>query len=161
MLTPSIDWDSLPAHKEFMASQRYQPFLANIKSILTGPPKIQHVDFKPAHELHQVLASPLTELVNIYFDGDVPATYAPGFEKFSQACTVQPGNHGAVFGSTHETLDYEGIKGQAAVLAIGWDSHDAHMAFRETQAFKDNIHLLRSTSKKSFMQHIPATRYHA
>lgn len=30
------------------------------------------------------------------------------------------------------------------VAAIGWKSVEAHMAFRETQMFKDNIHHLRS-----------------
>ena len=54
-------------------------------------------------------------------------------------------------GITHETLEKEGVKGKAAVLLIGWQSREAHMAFRETQSFKDNIHLLRSTSKKIIM----------
>lgn len=144
-----------------MASDRYQPFLANIRSILSGPPKIQHVDFSPHSELDKVLASPVTEIVNIHFEGDVPAEYAAGWEEFKAATVDAKGNHGAVFGPTYETLEYEGVKGQAAALAIGWDSKDAHMAFRETEPFKKHIHLLRSTSKKSFMQHVHVTTYQA
>ena len=38
-----------------------------------------------------------------------------------------------------------------ALVASREDIEEAHMAFRETQSFKDNIHLLRSTSKKITM----------
>lgn len=37
----------------------------------------------------------------------------------------------------------EGQKGSLLNLMIGWPSIDAHMQFRETDTFKNNIHLLR------------------
>ena len=42
-----------------------------------------------------------------------------------------------------EDVEYEGKKGKAYVGVLGWESVEAHMSFRETQAFKDIIHLLR------------------
>lgn len=35
------------------------------------------------------------------------------------------------------------MKGKAVVLVIGWESKEAHLAFRETDTFKENIHFLR------------------
>lgn len=37
----------------------------------------------------------------------------------------------------------EGQKGSLLNAMIGWPSIDAHMQFRETDTFKNNIHLLR------------------
>jgi hypothetical protein len=37
----------------------------------------------------------------------------------------------------------EGQKGSLLTAMIGWPSIDAHMQFRETDTFKNNIHLLR------------------
>lgn len=34
-------------------------------------------------------------------------------------------------------------KAKAFVLLIGWTSVEAHMAFRETKAFAENVHFLR------------------
>jgi hypothetical protein len=38
----------------------------------------------------------------------------------------------------------EGRKGALLTALIGWPSIDAHMKFRETDVFKDNVGLLRS-----------------
>jgi hypothetical protein len=38
----------------------------------------------------------------------------------------------------------EGQLGTILVAFIGWPSIDAHMKFRETEAFKENVNLLRS-----------------
>lgn len=38
----------------------------------------------------------------------------------------------------------EGQKGSVLAAFIGWTSIDAHMKFRDTEAFKDNVGLLRS-----------------
>jgi hypothetical protein len=39
------------------------------------------------------------------------------------------------------------------VGAIGWESVDAHIAFRDTATFKDNVALLRRGAKKIQMVH--------
>jgi hypothetical protein len=38
----------------------------------------------------------------------------------------------------------EGQKGSLLTALIGWPSVDAHMRFRETDVFKDNVGLIRS-----------------
>lgn len=52
----------------------------------------------------------------------------------------------------------EGQKGSILTLMIGWPSIDAHMQFRETDMFKNNIHLLRGIEGviKMTMFHIKA-----
>ena len=57
-------------------------------------------------------------------------------------------------GVTYEEIEKEGVKGKAVVVAIGWQSVDVHMAFRKTEAFSKNIHLLRSTAKSIDMKHV-------
>ena len=52
----------------------------------------------------------------------------------------------SVGGWVDEEIDVPGTngeKGKAYVLLIGWTSVEAHIEFRTTQAFKDNIHYLR------------------
>jgi hypothetical protein len=41
-----------------------------------------------------------------------------------------------------ENRDGDG-EGRAVMLCIGWESKDAHMRFRESKTFADNIELLR------------------
>jgi hypothetical protein len=91
------------------------------------------------------------QLATFYFDGSPPSSYIDDVAKFDKELQKADGYLGYAVGITHETVEHEGVKGKAAVLAIGWNSVDAHMAFRETQAFKDNIGLLRSESKKVTM----------
>lgn len=51
-------------------------------------------------------------------------------------------------------------KAKAYTALIGWESVEAHLAFRETQAFKDNIHLLRQAKdlKKLHVVHYHGTQ---
>jgi hypothetical protein len=56
------------------------------------------------------------------------------------------GTHTASAGGwIEEEADIPGSseKGKAYIAALGWHSIEAHMSFRETQHFKDNIHFLR------------------
>lgn len=92
-------------------------------------------------------ASPVTEVLTCYFGekGD------EGFEsKYKQVIKITSENaegfKGAVGGWVVEDVEYEGKKGKAFVGLVGWESVEAHMAYRETQAFKDNIHLLTEDS---------------
>ena len=53
------------------------------------------------------------------------------------------GDQARTGGGVIEDVEYEGKKGKGYVGLLGWESVEAHMSFRETQKFKDNIHLLR------------------
>ncbi len=50
-------------------------------------------------------------------------------------------------------------KGRAYVLALGWDSVDAHMAFRETKEFTDAIVHVREKIKGAAMYHVKFQEY--
>lgn len=142
-----------------MSSEAYGPFKRNIGSICTGPPNVVHVDFKPEGSLDAVLQAPVTELVTFYFDGGVPTDYGSGITKVHDALGQIPDAKGVAWGSTHETLEHEGNKGTAAVLAIGWTSKEHHMQFRQTQLFKDLGPHIRSTSKGAQMQHMQVMKF--
>ena len=53
------------------------------------------------------------------------------------------GFKGSAGGWVIEDVEYKGKKGKAYVSTIGWESVQAHMTFRETAAFKENIGLIR------------------
>lgn len=90
------------------------------------------------------------------FDGEAPSGYLEGVMRFGEAMEKeQPeGYLGSAVGITHEEIEKDGAKGKAAILTVGWSSVDAHMKFRETPTFKDNIGLLRNGVKASEMHHV-------
>jgi heme-degrading monooxygenase HmoA len=45
----------------------------------------------------------------------------------------------------------------ALVLSIGWDSKDVHLAFRDTELFKENIALLREKNSGAELFHVSFT----
>jgi heme-degrading monooxygenase HmoA len=56
----------------------------------------------------------------------------------------------------HNDVGKEGVKqGSAVVGLLGWDSKEAHMAFRETELFKENVHLLREKNGGIELGHVP------
>ena len=74
------------------------------------------------------------------------------------------GYHGALYGEVmekivrHKDVGKEGVKeGSAVVAMLGWDSKEAHLAFRETELFKENIWLLREKTGGAEVGHVPFT----
>lgn len=152
-----FNWDSLSSHEAFIASEAYKPHLQRCATIMAGPVDIFHVDFEPAGGLSTALKAPVTEIATFYCEG------APGKDWKSNAAKAGEwlekeagavGYVGAAYGITHEEVEYKGVKGKAAVIAIGWTSKEAHMEFRETQTFKENIGLLRGEAKAIEMHHV-------
>ena len=143
-----------------MAKDSYKPFLDNARKMMDQPPTVIHVDFNSAAALSDVLSAPVTELITLNFDGQPPADYGEGADKLIQALEKEAvGLVAATWGQTHEVLDSNGVKGNAVVAAVGWSSIESHMACRETEVFKEHIHLLRSTSKGAEMHHIAAMKF--
>ena len=128
-----------------MASTIYMPFAKHLMTIVDGPLTMRHANLTP-HPPTAALgaASPVTEVLTCYFEKE-----DEGFQsKFDQLIKAISDNadgfKGASGGWVVEEVEYEGEKGKKAYVGLsGWESVEAHMAFRETQAFKDNIHLLR------------------
>lgn len=122
-------------------------------SLTVDPAVLQ--DFKPDGAVARCFSAPATEIATFYFDGEPPSDYFDNVKKCADEVLKEiDGFLGWAVGTTHEVVEKEGVKGKAAVLLIGWQSVEQHMAFRNTQSFKDNIHLLRSTSKKIEMHHV-------
>lgn len=152
-----FDWDSRSDHEAFIASDAYAPHLQRCATIMAGPVDIVHVDFEPEGELGKALKAPVTEIVTYYCEGEPVKDWKSNAAKASEWLerdAAAAGYLGAAYGITHEEVEYKGVKGKAAVLAIGWTSKEAHMAFRETQTFKENIGLLRGEAKAIEMHHV-------
>jgi heme-degrading monooxygenase HmoA len=152
-----FDWDSRSDHEAFIASEAYGPHLQRCATIMAGPVEIAHVDFEPAGALGRALGAPVTEIATFYCEGE------PGGEWMGNAAKArewlaregaEAGYLDVAYGITHEEVEYKGVKGKAAVIAVGWTSKEAHMGFRETQTFKENIGLLRGEAKAIEMHHV-------
>lgn len=154
-LTQAPDWDSKKHHEDFIAADHYKPFVTKFKSILSEDPQFHHVDFRPEGGLKASMGAPVTEVATFYFEGGPPDDAYESCAKFMDIGKNEGGLQisGWSYGITHEEIERDGVKGKGAVLTIGWDSVQAHMDFRQTQVFKDNISLLRLNSKTAEMHH--------
>jgi hypothetical protein len=135
-----------------MASAAYQPFVQRLGTIISGNAQLHHVDFEPSGSgggaLAKAFSAPVTEIATFYCDREPVADWLSNASKAAKWLEEQPASAGyvprsAAYGITHEVVEREGVKGKAAVIAIGWTSREAHMAFRETETFRENIGLLR------------------
>lgn len=138
-----------------MASGEYKGFRNRFDTIFEGSPDIVHVDMQPEGGLAAALSAPVTEVATFYFNDGPPSNAHEGVEKALNALKAE--GHilqGWAYGPTHETIEKDGVKGKGAVLAIGWESVDAHMEARKGQAFKDNIDALRNGAKAIEMHHV-------
>ena len=113
-------------------------------TIVDGPLTLHHATLTP-HPPTAALgaASPVTEVLTCYFETE-DAGFGSKVDRLVKAIADNAeGFKGAAGGGVVEDVEYEGEKGKAYVGLLGGESVEAHMKFRETQAFKDNIHLLR------------------
>ncbi|KAL8637607.1 MAG: hypothetical protein Q9228_005137 [Teloschistes exilis] len=159
-----IDWDSLDGHKKFMNQSYYSPFIKHLLSIVDGGLGVEHANLSP-HPPAVALSgtTKVTEVVEHYFPADISEADRSSFEtnlkEFAKVLEKKAeGYTGWAGGWVIEELEHEAVQGKAKVWhsCIGWQSVDAHMAFRETQDFKDNVHLMRPESKKAItMHHVP------
>ena len=102
----------------------------------------------------KALHAPVTEFAILYFDGGPPNDYLDTLASLRPLTETLNGMVASAAGITYEELDYEGVKGKAVVLVAGWESVDAHAAFKETAAYKENAGVLRSSAKKSEVYHV-------
>ena len=152
-----LDWDSIEAHKAFQASPIYSSVVDLFGEILSGPAQIHHVSRTP-HSPAPALSSthsPVTECLKLYFPTDFDTSpFDSAWIIFHKALEEKAeGFKAASAGWVIEELDHEGEKCKAWAGFIGWDSIDAHMKYRETEAFKSTIGGLRSGTKTIKMNH--------
>jgi hypothetical protein len=75
------------------------------------------------------------------------------------------GYYGASYGESveegvvkHAEQGTEGVQeGKAVAAFIGWESKEAHLKFRETEIFKENIGLLRGNNRGAEVFHVKFT----
>lgn len=140
-----VDWDSLDHHKKFIASPVYGPFGKHLMTIVDGPLTLYHANLTPHPATAAALgtASPVTEVLTCYFEKEDDGFESKVNRLFKAVSENAEGFKGAAGGWVIEDVEYQEKKGKAYLGVLGWESVEAHMKFRETQAFKDNIHLLR------------------
>lgn len=111
--------------------------------------------------------SPATEILVVYFPTDYSEsdqqTFVDGVKKVVSVIEKEAGTYTASAGGwIQEEIDIPGTseKAKAYQAFIGWKSVEDHLAFRETQAFKDNIHHLRQAKdlKKLHVVHYHGTQ---
>ncbi|KAL1643709.1 hypothetical protein SLS58_004724 [Diplodia intermedia] len=159
-----IDWDAATSHQAFQRSPAYAPFLANITSLLASPPRLTHHAFSSSLDA-VTTAAPVTELVSFYF----PPTYATDdfvgpWADFARAAAEHAeglrGSAGAW--ADEDAVEHASLKkgeegegrGRLFLALIGWESVDAHMAYRDTAAFKESIVKLRALVSGIEMHHV-------
>jgi len=163
-----IDWDSLEAHQTFMASPAYGTFGAAVSKLLAGAPSLYHTTMPSNSPFAGSAAAPATELLLLYFDLSYPqAEFDANWAKFAQLCSEKAdGCHGCAGGWSIEEVTHKGLgkegeegKGRLFFAAIGWDSVEAHMAFRETPAFNEIIPLVVGGPKAFEVNHVKFQAY--
>ncbi|KAF7867420.1 hypothetical protein EAF04_005503 [Stromatinia cepivora] len=159
LLVWCIDWTSLAHHKSFMDSPAYPSFLENLKPIMESA-EIIHVG---RLNVKGAIGKGVME-VAIFFD--VEDIFIEGTKNFTTALqNLHTENKIAGFlgvidyGEVIEKIAKNGDakeeeKGRGLVLMIGWESWGAHMAFRETKEFQDNVGFLRKGTSGVEMFHI-------
>lgn len=164
----AIDWESLDAHKAFIASDAYGPFLEHITPILDGAPHLFHFKApKASQETGEYpFDAPVTECVSLYFDTSLEeATYEKSFSAFlSEAGKVSGSEARGLSGGwgveTHK-VDGEGDEKKFFGAFIGWPTVDDHMEFRKKEEFPQVVQFLREGTTGIKMHHVAFQRFEA
>ncbi|KAI3401966.1 hypothetical protein diail_3940, partial [Diaporthe ilicicola] len=145
-----FDFASVEEHEKF-AKEHAEPIVKDFPKILSGHHFTKHLNLAPYP--HSALRAPVTEILLIWFPSDISQAGKDAVtnqvRQFADACLggcadIQAINLGWGIENDFPVRDgEEGQKGSIFTGMIGWTSIDAHMQFRETDTFKDNIHLLR------------------
>jgi hypothetical protein len=146
-----------------MAADAYQPFREKLGTIHTDVPDVVHVDFWPDKGLSAALSAPVTEVATFYYDEAPPETAFEGAKTLIEALKKDGVKiMGWAFGTTHEVIERDGVRGKGNILVVGWETVEAHSDSHNTQALKDNIHKLTTPEVKAIeMHHVQATAYHS
>lgn len=116
---------------------------------MSGPVQMRHAEFRAP--LATAAVAPIVELLTLYFPDHVDRINVDTtLVEFIQTLVDNAkGFVGYTTGWVAEELEHEKIEGKARAyaVAIGWESLEAHMAYRDTQTFKDNIVKVRAIAK--------------
>ena len=132
--------------------------------LIAGKPTLYHTTMPLTTPLAGPATAPTTELATLYFEPSYPqADFDAGWAEFARLFNENAkGFHGCAGGWSIEEVereDVEGGKARVFLAALGWDSVEAHMAFRETPTFKEAILLLRGKAKAIEVHHVKFRPY--
>lgn len=123
-----------------------------LPNILSHGEFTKHVSVVPSPPL--ILQSPVAEIMLAYFPPDISKARRDNtlaqFQQFvERGLNKCPDFRGVSYGWGAENDfpvrgEQEGQVGSVFMAFIGWPSVDAHVEFQETEAFKENIHFIRT-----------------
>ncbi|KAK7946316.1 uncharacterized protein PG986_010637 [Apiospora aurea] len=153
-LTLYVDWDSVAAHEQFCAkTDLYAPFVASLAPLSTTAPAPYHVAFEPPAK--GVLdVAPAVEVLHLNFPADYGAEkQGVVLKKFGEFFAISEKAAGAqgmdllvgspAVGWAVEEREFKEEKARVLVVMIGWKSVEAHMQYRDTDAFRESIGMIR------------------
>ncbi|KAI4744337.1 hypothetical protein E4T44_15121 [Aureobasidium sp. EXF-8845] len=130
--------------------------LKSLEPILDGSPQLVHFELESPSDLAAAASAPVTEIATIFllektesFDGNLSLfakildENAEGFRGCAHSWILED--------VQHESLG-AGVDGRACLMAIGWSSTSAHLAFKRTSAFQKGLELL-SDARGSEIHH--------
>jgi hypothetical protein len=125
---------------------------------------MHHIPFSTSSPVSPVLSAPVTECINLYFpsDPDPVSTYHSCWLHFVTAVEKTAKEAKGITGGwaieeqPGEKLGEHGKSGKAKLFGafIGWPSVQAHMEYREDDAFPGAIKWLREGPKKLEVHHV-------
>ncbi|KAF2459691.1 hypothetical protein BDY21DRAFT_282100 [Lineolata rhizophorae] len=161
LLQLGIVWTSVDAHKAFTESPDYGAFLASVQPVVAGPDAIRLFHVELATPFSTAASAPVVEFLTCYFPPSYSnAQFDAVWDSFaSELMTTADGAKGTVGGWVveeleHKSLEAHGGKGKAFVAAIGWESVEKHMAYRDTDKFKEIIQPFRKEVSGIEMHHV-------
>jgi hypothetical protein len=117
-----IDWDSLQAHKNYMAQPDYGPFVAAAQSMVdpAKSARLMHVAFRPYPPSAAILA-PLCQIVQVHFKADQESG---ALEDFT-----------TTFEKHIETLKSDKVQGFTGESTCGWALETTKVREQDTKTF--------------------------
>lgn len=151
-----------------MSAPSYKPFVDDLLTLLTPDttPSLHHVPFSPFPPT-AAFSAPVTEVVTFYFPSSVTTeergTFDDALKQFLEVMGREAeGFEGHGAGWVEEELQHRSLAdkegetgtGKAFELVVGWQSIEAHMKYRDTEAFAKGIEGLRGASKGVGLFHV-------
>ena len=122
-----------------------------------------HVELEPYEDVQRATSSPFTAITFFQFDGDPPNDYLERAQAFRQAGLKESGPKPlcGAYGITHEEAETEDTSGKAVVFIAGWESVEAHEAFKASKTFKEFMPRLVDGVQKVGVYHVPFRKVEA
>lgn len=147
-VTLFVDWDAVSSHAAFVAdTAAFGPMRAALAALQPGAPYHAALDPAPPAVLD---AAPAVEVLHLYFPADAGLEREQAalatlreFADVTRAAAAGLVGVPALGWVVEERPWTDGRPARVALLLVGWRAVDAHLAYRETDAFKGSIGMLR------------------